>query len=456
MNKNPPSGQNLSGFASKHLSDTVLFYTDVPRIFRTTSIGYLYEIARAFPVILLSENLDRESEGALKQKAFFPRLKEIIPVGQYGTKGLWLDYTRLHNLAKETVERYAPRMVIATGAYPFENYLRRYAKRKGAITISAIGPIYGETKKRNAYHVLNATYVRTPAFFPSFAREAIILARKYSAHLLYYWILPLSIGKAPFIKQPSFPLMGRYERYKGGADYYVVNLKMDYEALTDEGVPREKLLLIAHPLAGPSRGLFEKVFFAPARKWDGGGEKKKATIIWPYDKVGFRDDTHTLVPEGVIEETNKKIVLLTSRILHDWKIIIKAHPARPDASRIKYIFKKYANIEVVSPLDPIDEYIETSDAIIGPSPVSTALYTASLQCPQKPIISLDLHKLLLGDSFKHIRGIDYIDNETKFVAALTSIRDNAYQKKKNNSEEKTFPGIMDAIRFIQKKHTAKL
>jgi len=440
---------------SHHPSDTILFYTDVPRIFRTSLIGYLYEIARVFPVVLLSEHLDRESEKALKEKALFPRLKKIIPVGQHGTQGLWTDYRRLHNLAKEVVESYPPSMVIATGAFPFENYLRKYAKRKGAVTISAIGPIYGETKKRNAYHILNATYVRTPSFLPSFAQKAMILARKYTAHFLYYWILPLSLGKAPFIKQPSFPLMGRYERYKGGADYYVVNLKMDCEALTCEGVPKEKLLLIDHPLAGPSRVLFEKIYFTHARRAKNIG-KKKATIIWPYDEVGFRDDTHALISESVIKETNKKIVLTTLNILRGWKIIVKAHPARPDASRIKNIFKKYANIEVVNPLDPIDEYIETSDIIIGPSPVSTTLYTASLQCPQKPILSIDLHKLLLGDSFRHIKGIDYIDKEKEFMAALISIRDGAYQKKKDNSEEKTFPGIMDAIRFIQKKHTAAL
>ena len=61
----------------------VIFYTSIPRLFRTTLIGHLYEIAQVYPVILLSEKLDSETERALKNKDLFPKLEKIIPVQQY-------------------------------------------------------------------------------------------------------------------------------------------------------------------------------------------------------------------------------------------------------------------------------------------------------------------------------------------------------------------------------------
>jgi len=61
----------------------VLFYTSVRRLFRTTLIGYLYEIAQVYPVVLLSEKLDEETEKVIRNKKLFPKLEKIVPVEQY-------------------------------------------------------------------------------------------------------------------------------------------------------------------------------------------------------------------------------------------------------------------------------------------------------------------------------------------------------------------------------------
>jgi len=87
-------------------------------------------------------------------------------------------------------------------------------------------------------------------------------------------------------------------------------------------------------------------------------------------------------------------------------------------------------MESLYPREPADKYIEMARVIVGlPLSASTTLFTASLQCPQKPILSLDFEKELLGDYYKNFEGIEYIDNEKDFLRILELIRDNKYYKK---------------------------
>ncbi|MBI2038653.1 MAG: DegT/DnrJ/EryC1/StrS family aminotransferase, partial [Candidatus Nealsonbacteria bacterium] len=58
----------------------ILFYTSIPRSFRTTLIGHLYKLASEYPVVLLSEDLDEFTEEIVKNKKLFPKLEAIIPV----------------------------------------------------------------------------------------------------------------------------------------------------------------------------------------------------------------------------------------------------------------------------------------------------------------------------------------------------------------------------------------
>ena len=51
----------------------VVFYSGTPRGFRSFLIGDLYEISQTYPVILLSEKLDSQIEGILKNKTLFPK-----------------------------------------------------------------------------------------------------------------------------------------------------------------------------------------------------------------------------------------------------------------------------------------------------------------------------------------------------------------------------------------------
>ena len=108
----------------------LLFYTSVPRSFRTTLIGHLYKLASVYPVVLLSEDLDQFTEEIVKNKKLFPKLEEIIPIHQHtGEKrSLLAKNKELATIAREVIEKYRPRIVItANDLYLFEMYLFREA-----------------------------------------------------------------------------------------------------------------------------------------------------------------------------------------------------------------------------------------------------------------------------------------------------------------------------------------
>ena len=259
----------------------VLFYTSVPRLFRATLIGHLYEIAQVYPVVLLSEKLDEETEKVIRNKKLFPKLEKIVPVEQY------------------------------TG------------------------------RKMNL-----------------FARSKYLSTRR------------------------------------------------------------------------ETRAFFEKAFFREKLK-TANIDKKIITLMLPAENIGFRRKDLSLISEREREEERKKIIFQIVTILKGWKVYIKPHPETKQVDRIKKFFESISgNIKVVDPREPADKYIEMARVIVGlPLSASTTLFTASLQCPQKPILSLDFEKELLGDYYKNFEGIEYIDNEKDFLRILELIRDNKYYKK---------------------------
>ena len=169
---------------------TIVFYTSIPRLFRTTLIGNLYEIAQVYPVILLSEKLDPETEKILNDKKLFPKLKEIIPVRQYDGERNFLAKNRyFYKLAKEVVQRHKPDIVITTNdIYPFELYFLRFTKRTKAINvICQAGFRLGEWKERVLWSYLDNTRSKTSAFLPFWLRVFFVKSKKWLSYFLYYW-----------------------------------------------------------------------------------------------------------------------------------------------------------------------------------------------------------------------------------------------------------------------------
>lgn len=410
----------------------ILFYSSTQRNFRTTLIGHLYEICQVYSTILLSEELDFETEEILKNKELFPKLEKIIPIYKFVNKkaNLFIRNKEVHTFIKNTIYQYRPEIIISSGdMYSlFEMYLMRLGKRIGALKITLQSLNIGDSiTEAKCVDLVNA-YLRLPLLFPLPLRLFLVKCRKYFGHYLYYWTLPLSVGEKPFFGRSSYIL----RRGKSGmrdADYQIVFSKRDRNIFIKEGVPAEKLYILSHPLAR-NKDFFERTYLNKFKK--NRENVKIASLMLPGEiEFGFKKNNYSLIAPAEREKNWMQSIKLIAQILPGWKIYIKPHPDTKNLNRLKKNFELISkNIKVGNPQELADKYIEISNAIIGlPLSASTVLFTASLQCPTKPIISLDFYHELLGDYYRDFDGIEYIDNEDKFVKTLELIRDNKYQKK---------------------------
>lgn len=425
----------------------ILFYTDIARGFRNYYIGYLYEIARVYTTVVLSEKLDDETNNIIRDKTLFPNIEDIIPVEQYmGYQGNIIQrHQYFSQLAKKVIETYKPDAVFATGYNIFESYLRRFAMERHSIAIACTAPLLARAKDIQYYRYLLRAHRNFPSFLPRFIKVLLARGWAYTRHILFYQLAPLAAGQKPFWKEPSDILLDVDNME--GADFYVTWLKGDRDIiLKSNPAAAKKLFILSHPLSGKGREIFEKAYLVKARRKK---EKNTLLIIWPYGKIGFRLDG-SLISEEEMRKTKMKIICLIRSVLKGWKILIKPHPMDEDISMLKNMATLYRNdIIVIDPSDSVEKYIEISDAVLGFGRPSTALFTASLQCPKKPMLSLDFDKELLADSAKGLEGIEYIQSEKEFLSALLLIKDNKYDKKEvsKNSRE-GFSSISTLLKFL--------
>jgi len=441
----------------------VLFTTGLPRAFRASNIAYLYEIAQVYPVVLLSEKLDPETEEILHNKELFPLLEAIIPYQQFTGKNVKADlFSPLKNiyyykLAKNIINRYKPDIIIVGDQYLFQLYLLRFARRiKSVLQIAIQGGISGKVNETDLWSSLLNFYSKPLFFLPLRIKLFFTKCKRYLAHIYYYWILPLMVGQLPFVGNSSFLL------YKGDAckssDAFLVYSERELNLALENGAPVENLYILSHPLLRKkTRAFFEKVFFVKSKRLYKGGQKI-VTIMYPSEEMGFKKEDHSLIPKKEMKEMRLENVSLITNILKNWKVFIKPHPSVFDIGKLKKLFLSISpNITVVNSSEPAEKYIEISDVIIGFPPASTTLFTASLQCSEKPILSLDLHHELLGDYYKDFEGIDYVDSKEKFIGILKEIQDNKFHKKGYKTRAKLkpneFSSFIEALEyFLQKKH----
>lgn len=446
--------------AKKESYPKVLFYTSILRSFRSTLIGYLYEISQTYPVVLLSEELDQHTQKIIKNKKLFPKLEKIVQVRQYGREktnplNLIARHRYFSKLAENLILENKPDIVFATGADIFASYLRRFAKKVNAITVAGTGPFFiSRPEAIKTFRDLLSAYTRFPAFLPKSIKILCSKLRRYSAHFFYYYISPTLAGQKPFFKEPSMILqdVGNIR----GADYYFVFLKTDYDVLVKNNrASAKKVFILAHPLQGRGKEVLEKLYFSQARnKYKNNG--KILTVMWPEIQIGFRKSNFALIFKEEIRENRIKTVSLITQILKRWKIFIKPHPMVKDIpgqlQEIARDLEPISNqIKVTDPSDSAEEYIERSDVIVGIPPASYSIFTASLQCPRKPILSLDLNQEFLGDAYKNLDGVEYIDNEKKLIHILELIRNGKYRKKiKTKSKTEGFTSAAKALEWIIK------
>lgn len=419
----------------------VLFQSMNPQLFRATFIGYLYEIARKHEVLLLIEKVDSDTQRLLHDKSIFPGLGKIIFFESAFSGNVFLKNYRLCKVLKKAVEEYRPDIAVThSDMWPADMYVLRFAKKAGArtIAIQAGFRIAGERKLYVWSSLMNA-YRKMPKALPFFMRLALAKAKKYAGHFFYYWILPLTAGEKPFSGKTSFVFWDDTSGHRD-ADYAAVFSKRDYDVCLKDGVKREKVFVIGHPLDRPAaREFFERAYFTQKGERE---ESKTLTIMWPDEVIGFQNDTHALIPEEEMRERRARVVALIAAKLADWKIFIKPHPAVKNAEVVRESLGSLPpHVSVVHPAEPADVYIARSSVIVGMPPPSTTLFTASRQSPEKIVLSLNLCNEFLGDSYKDFEGIEYVDSEERLARMLDAIRSGTYRKKEESGELAPFPAM---------------
>jgi hypothetical protein len=436
----------------------IIFYATIPRVFRPVLFCYLHQISQVYPVVLLSEKLDTEMKEFLKNKKLFPRLEKIIPVRQFPAeeKNIFSRNRRLFGLAKKVMEEEKPDVIVSpSDMYSlFEMYLMRFAKRINAVKI-AIQPCHmgdGVAEER-LVDLVNAN-LRFPYFLPVSFRLFLVKCRKYLGHFLYYWILPLTMGQKPFFGKSSFIL----RRGKSGmrdADYQTVFSKRDYEIFLKSGVPDKKLCILYHPFLNPKT----RRFFERYNSWRLKEKCRTVIVMLPGDvELGFRKKDYSLISKEEREKDWLQTIQLLNETLPGWTIYVKPHPATIGLDPLKKRLEAISGrVKVVNPEEWMERHIKTAKVIVElPLSASNAIFTASLQCPEKPIISLDFHHELLGDRFKDFKGVEYIDDREKFVKTLKSIRDKKFKKElpeeRENSGKKEFSSAIEMLNcFLKQK-----
>ena len=437
----------------------ILFYAGSPYAFRSILMWYAFAIAQKYPLIIVSEGFDSETRQALSDKNLFPKLKKII-LTSYSTKTSFAPMVKKNKVfyqeAKKIIEDCNPDIIISPGkyTYPFELYLRRIAQKKGITSVCLIGFQAAAPEILALYSKIISAYFHKLNFLPFSAKLFLTALKKQIGHFFFYWILPLTAGELPFRKEPGCIVPKR--NFGKSADYYVDFSKKGYKMSLREGVPPEKLLLLAFPY--PSG--YEKVrdFFKKRiiRKAFVKNKKRALTMLLDCSDVGIEKENLSLIPKQKIAERRKEIVFLFHKILKDWKIFIKFHPLTPkevlaDFKEKSKSFSRY--FEFVNPSEPVERYFEISDVIVGFPPASSSIYTVSFYCPEKIILSLDLNKELLGDCYKNFKGIEYIDSKEKLINILKLIKDQKYSKDCQEPEienlgPKEFPNIVELLDYL--------
>jgi hypothetical protein len=453
---------------SKNNNDTsennlkVLFYTNTQRAFRATLIGHLFEICQVYQVVLLSENLDDTTLSIINDKSLFPNLLEIIPLHQYtgSHKSLFHKNRYLYHMCETVINNFKPDIVIASSDWQslFEMYLMRFAKRANILSVTFQDVCSDEMKNIGLWINLINAYTKMPEYLPLWIRLCIVKLRAYCGHILIYWLLPILNMDIPFLGWESFIL---YKGHSGtrDSDYHVTLSERDYDISRKNGVPPDKLYILPHPLTRQSKYIFQKLVLSQISNKNNCTQKTVVVLLNEVE-IGFTKTNYSLINKEIRVQMEITVFHTLLKILNGWNIIVKPHPMIENYQEKKKRIESISHrIKVVDPNEPIDKYIELADVIVGlPRSTSTALFTASLQCPEKPILSLDLHDEFSGDFYNNYDGIEYVNTINDFVNILANIRDNTYARctaKREEPHANHFSNTIEIIEyFVKLKHNS--
>lgn len=400
----------------------VLIYSSASRLFRTTYIGYVYEIAQKYNTILISEKLDAESKQALAKKKIFPKLKKIIPSSQYSQKDNTLyGYNRKYSaVAKAIIKNNKPTVVIIDSIInPFERYLARYAKEDGAKILSLQAGFqslpFSEETKRNELLLRDQKSSSKHMLIISKINRNMFKLNKHITQITEYWILPLIFRTYPFLYKKLFNL----NQFSWVREFDFTTFFSQREADAEEklGRPKKQILTLQHPLKRKKTHQIMNDIY----KYHTVNKENAITIMVDVNTYGHTKKDLSLIPQerymsGRMEVV-KQIVLDSE---HNTDIYIKPHPVS-SPEFLQYLHKNLQpispRIKIVNPHESADIYIKKSKIIIGFPPPSTTLYISSFD-KSKIVLFVDMFHELLGEVYKSYPGIVYIDKLNQLTKAL--------------------------------------
>ncbi|MBH74268.1 MAG: hypothetical protein CL896_00560 [Dehalococcoidia bacterium] len=409
-----------------------MFHSSAPRLFRTTLIGHLYEVCQDYPTILLSEKLDQETNNVLSDKSLFPNLIATEPVrtdytGKFNQTltERFRHHSYLHGLAERLIKQYKPDVVIVENdVFPFEMYLLRAAKKQKAFTIA----LQSSAKLPIAQSIIFLTRTwateKLPGFLPLSLRLMLIKIQRLLGHFLTYWIIPILTFSKPFPGPTSY-VTWNHVTGRRQADRYVVLSKAYYDQFIKEGVDESKLLILDHPLTRKPRNLFKKAYNNTfIHKKGNSTHRKILTIVLPSKNSGFdRQTLNSIEPTELFKLRISEVICTVSQVLPSWIIYLKPHPNYDLSSMPSAIDALITdNVLVANQYDPMDKYIEMSQVIIAPPPVTSVLLTAKYQRPEIVLLAVNLAKEFGAEFYGEFPGVQYIEDKETLRNILSSLK----------------------------------
>lgn len=435
----------------------ILFYPHSARAFSSSLIGHLYELARQYPVVLLTERLPANYAALLENQEFFPQLVRVEVVSGLGFSvwDLIRNNRRWYRLARDVINQTKPQLVVTENDMSslFDMYLLREAKAAGVKCLTIQGMMQTEATEMRKFVELLYVY-RDGGARPRWQR--LVLAwfyriRQWLGHFLVHYLLPWSAGTDALRGSSSYLLRQGASGLRD-SDLNLVPSLQAFQSHTASGVPPNKLAFLPHPLARVPHALyFVPTDTGPARPTPSG--EKTILVLLTSVQFGFHRHDHSLISAEQRRETRLQIIRLLHRIFPAWQIVVKPHPDCGKLETVQQHLSAVSDIiSVLPPSTPVEPHLKDCDLILDlPLSVTTTLFTAACAYPDRPVISANVDNEFYGDHYRDSPEIDYVESMPALETLLRSIKNGTHRKSVPAALPpglKSFPTTNAAVHYL--------
>jgi len=222
----------------------------------------------------------------------------------------------------------------------------------------------------------------------------------WASHINNYWLFPIMAGIRPFHKSRSFCLMNG--DVGAQADYYLVFSEFDRRCCLEDKTSADKIIVNGHPLEQSPE------LYLELRQEKASEKQPEYDIVYFQTDLGFR-----------IEEYYDRLLppLLDSKL----RVAVKLHPGSlNNHGLLIYLDElggRYANLTILS---ETDFYPAAAGAKVIAGETTSVLEISSFIFKDKPIISVNLNRLPLGERYKGHHAIIYTEDIDDIVRLAES------------------------------------